>query len=255
MFWPPRSFTACNSLAAGRAFAPCGRPGGAQADLRRGVSRGFTLIEVLVALAILALMALVSWRGIDGMSRSQAQTKAHTDAVQTLHTALAQWGVDLDNAMALPGSSAIDWDGRVLRITRRSTDPAAAGVSVVGWTRRTQDGSGVWLRWQSPPLTTRADLELAWQQAAQWGQNPGDAQRLREQRIAPLEQWQIYFFRNDAWSNPLSAPGAANGAASGAADPNLIQGVRLVLGLPAGGAVSGTLTRDWVRPTQGAMRS
>ncbi|NDB45662.1 MAG: prepilin-type N-terminal cleavage/methylation domain-containing protein, partial [Betaproteobacteria bacterium] len=31
-------------------------------------SAGFTLIEVLVASAILALMALISWRGLDGMA-------------------------------------------------------------------------------------------------------------------------------------------------------------------------------------------
>ena len=38
---------------------------------------GFTLIEVLVASAILALMALISWRGLDGMSKAQV-------ALQTL---------------------------------------------------------------------------------------------------------------------------------------------------------------------------
>ncbi len=218
---------------------------------------GFTLIEVLVALAILALMAVVSWRGIDGMGRTLAQTRTHADAVQTLQTALAQWSTDLDNTLTLPGHSAIDWDGRVLRITRRSTDPMAPGMWVVGWTRRTHEGQGQWLRWQSPPLRTRAELEHAWQSAAQWGQNPGEAERARELRIVALDQWQIYFFRNDAWSNPLSAPGAsANVAAlAGTTDPNLILGVRLVLTLPPGGVVGGTLTRDWVRPTQGGGRS
>jgi general secretion pathway protein J len=32
-------------------------------------------------------------------------------------------------------------------------------------------------------------------------------------------------------------------------------GVRLVLLLPAGGALSGKLTRDWVRPTVGGGKS
>ena len=35
--------------------------------------RGFTLIELLVAIGILALMAGLSWRGLDGMSRAQTQ--------------------------------------------------------------------------------------------------------------------------------------------------------------------------------------
>ena len=33
-------------------------------------SRGFTLIELLVAIAVMALMAILSWRGLDGMSRA-----------------------------------------------------------------------------------------------------------------------------------------------------------------------------------------
>ena len=37
--------------------------------------KGFTLIEVLVAIGILALMAVLSWRGLDGMTRSQALTQ------------------------------------------------------------------------------------------------------------------------------------------------------------------------------------
>ena len=33
--------------------------------------RGFTLIELLVALAAMAVMAGLSWRGLDGMLRAQ----------------------------------------------------------------------------------------------------------------------------------------------------------------------------------------
>ena len=36
---------------------------------------GFTLIEVLVALAILSVMAVLTWRGIDGMARAHEQMK------------------------------------------------------------------------------------------------------------------------------------------------------------------------------------
>ena len=36
--------------------------------------RGFTLVELLVALFAMALLAIMSWRGLDGMTRAQAQT-------------------------------------------------------------------------------------------------------------------------------------------------------------------------------------
>ena len=37
--------------------------------------RGFTLVELLVALMVMALLAVLSWRGLDGMTRAQTQTQ------------------------------------------------------------------------------------------------------------------------------------------------------------------------------------
>jgi general secretion pathway protein J len=230
---------------------------------RQKTIQGFTLIELLVALGIMALMAILSWRGLDGMTRSQTQTQQRTDEVQTLQTGLAQWGADLDAFLPLaqlPQFNAIDWDGRVLRVIRRSSSADAQGLLVVGWTRRVIDGNGYWLRWQSPPLATRAALADAWQQVSLWAQNPGDEAKKHEVSITPLEQWQIFFFRNDAWVNPLSSAGAtpvspAASAAATAMATALPDGVRLILTLPPGQALSGTLTRDWVRPTLSGGKS
>ena len=231
---------------------------------RHNTSKGFTLIEVLVAIGILALMAVMSWRGLDGMTRSQAQTQQRMDEVQTLQTGLAQWSADLDALIAQPQFNAIEWDGLVLRLTRRSSAADADGLLVVGWTRRVIDGTGYWLRWQSPPVRSRAALTDAWQQAVLWAQNPGEEARKREVTVTPLDQWQIFYFRNDAWSPPQSSAGAvlpsipASGAAGTVVTVSsqpIPDGVRLVLTLPPGQALSGTLTRDWVRPTLGGGKS
>ena len=40
---------------------------------------GFTLIELMVAISIMALMAVLSWRGLDGMTRAQALTSQRSD--------------------------------------------------------------------------------------------------------------------------------------------------------------------------------
>ena len=107
----------------------------------------------------------------------------------------------------------------------------------------------------TPPLLTRADLQQAWQKAALWGQNPSDEDRQREVRVAPITQWQIFYYRSDAWSNPLSSAGApAEGQAAGAPVADSLvtpDGVRLVLILAPGQAISGVLTRDWMLPTVG----
>ena len=41
--------------------------------------RGFTLIELLVAISVMALIAILSWRGIDGMVRTQEATRQRAD--------------------------------------------------------------------------------------------------------------------------------------------------------------------------------
>ena len=143
-------------------------------------ARGFTLIELLVALAVMALLAIVSWRGLDGMVRSQEQTRQRGNDLLVLQAALAQWGTDLDALQTLPHTTAIDWDGQVLRMTRRSSAVPDEGALVVAWTRRDVQGAGHWLRWQSAPVRTRADWQQAWQQAALWARNPGEAERRRE---------------------------------------------------------------------------
>jgi general secretion pathway protein J len=218
--------------------------------MERRPLRGFTLIELLVAISLMALMAALSWRGIDGMTRAQSQMRERSDDVLALQAGLAQWGADLDALASQPNVPSLDWDGRALRILRRGTTTPGDGLRVVAWSRRHVDGSGQWLRWQSPPLTTRNELQQAWQQAALWAQNPSDEDRKREVRVAALSEWQIFYYRSDAWSNPLSSEGAATGAK--AVGAGLIpDGVRLVLTLAGGHAISGTVTRDWLRPTVG----
>ena len=224
---------------------------------RRAASRGFTLVELLVALFALALLAIMSWRGLDGMTRAQAQTEARADEALTLQVGLAQWAADLDALVQQPQTAAIEWNGRVLRMTRRSTGAPTDGLLVVGWTRRVVNGQGTWLRWQSPLVVTRGELDAAWQQADIWSANPGVEQLRREVAIVPLEEWQIFFFREDAWTNPLSSDIRAAAPATPVAArtvPVIPDGVRLVLTLPPGTSITGTLTRDWVRPTLGGSK-
>ncbi len=224
--------------------------------MRRG--RGFTLVELLAALFALALLAILSWRGLDGMVRARAATEARADEVLVLQTGLAQWTADLDAIVELPQQPPLEWNGRVLRLVRHGAMDAAEGARVVGWTRR----DGQWLRWMSPPLRTRGEVETAWQQADQWAQNPGDALRRQEVSITPLADWQLFYFRGDAWTNPQSSDATTPpqvGADEAGVPPRvgsaLPDGVRLVLQLPPGRAISGQLVRDWVRPTLTGTRS
>lgn len=215
--------------------------------MRRKHVQGFTLIEVLVAIGIMALMALMSWRGVEGMLRAQTGLQQRADQVRTLQAGLAQWQTDLNRIASLQGISSWDWDGKVLRLTREDVQPGD-GVRVIAWTWR-QDagrpGGGDWLRWQSTSLKTRLAWQQAWQNARTWSQTPTAELRTAEVSIHPIAGWQLFVHRGGSWTNPLSS-GATTDSAADALVPD---GVRLVLTLPATTPMAGDLTLDWVRPT------
>jgi general secretion pathway protein J len=225
--------------------------------------RGFTLIELLVAISVMALLSLVSWRGLEAMSRATTQNQQRADAVLTLQTTLAQWGADLDAVTTLAQTRPIDWDGRVLRLTRRGSDASAPSVLVVAWTLKQGPDGVYWRRWQSLPFTTRGEWQQAWNLAAAWSQDggagggsAGSAGGYSDVMLVPASSWQLYFFRENTWVPASQLPTVA-------ATPNspagpvvaMPDGVRLVITLPPGDGLSGTLTRDWVRPTIGAPRT
>lgn len=238
--------------------------------------RGFTLIELMLAIGVMAVLAAISWRGVDAMVRSRDITEERSAQVLALQSGLAQWAADLDAMEPTGLVAAIDWDGQVLRLTRRASASDAAALRVVAWTRRA-DGAvatpgtpagGRWLRWESTPVVTREQLLQAWDLAARWAQSPDDTLRRREVPIAALAEWQVFYYRGDAWTNPLSSaaggsipslpaqgPLAGLGAGLGATPAPAPDGVRLVLQLPEAGAIGGRLQHDWAQPTAGGGKS
>ena len=56
--------------------------------------RGFTLIELLVAISILALVAVLGWRGLDGIVRAREALSAQMDTTRGMQLAFAQMQSD-----------------------------------------------------------------------------------------------------------------------------------------------------------------
>ena len=212
--------------------------------------RGFTLIELLIAITLMAVLAGMSWRGLDILGRTRESAQTRVNQIAAVQTVLAQWQTDLDAMQTVPkiSDAGVVWDGRVLRITRRAStaqaDGVDAGLWVVAWTQR----EGQWLRWQSPALTSTTQLQQAWRQAERWGQNPSTDDLAFETTLLPLTQWQLTYFRGNAWSNPLSSAATSD---TGTNIPNTNttpDAIRLLVDLPASSGLSGRLTLDWVRP-------
>ncbi len=183
---------------------------------------GLTLVEVLVALLVLALMTLMSHQAISVLLLSQSSSDRHGQNLASLQIGLAQWRRDLDRLDRTPYVNALQWDGRVLRLLRRSGSGDA--LLVVAWT--VQDGW--WRRWQSPPLRDRALLLQAWLQSTSAVlARPASAQGSPHSGSPPtdllrLERWELSF-------EPQSPMSASEGDRSETRLQDLPQVVRLRL--------------------------
>jgi len=268
--------------------------------------QGFTLVELLVALVVMVIMTGLSWQGMDVMLKSRELTRTRVDEISALQTAVRQWNADLDamHPVAINGGAAIvlnpfnnspvptfnatlnpnpsvnsaaptasaqvmsvDWDGRVLKILRRSSTPTSSGsdggLNVVGWTVR----ENMWVRWQSPDLIRTTDLLNAWEQVTLWAQNPGSDSAQFETSLMRSNGWHIYYFRENAWSNALSSAGTSPNGFN--AQPSSLQGVggtnaylagtllpdAIRMEIELSPSLGGSLVKDWVRPSYSANRS
>ncbi len=205
-------------------------------------ARGFTLVEVLVALLVLSIMAAMAWQGVDGIARTREASQRQLDQTLRVNTVLAQWQADLAAVQDTGAVPPLVFDGATLRMTRGTPE----GVQVVAWSLRPEAQGNAWERWAAPPVTGSGALQDSWFASQQLqGGEPGQLRTLEG-----VSQWQVYFFQGNAWANAQStgnvaAPPAV--PASGAAPTPrqaLPSGVRVVLSFVPGAGFSGTLTRD-----------
>lgn len=214
--------------------------------------RGFTLVEVLVAMFIMAILAAMAWQGVDGIVNTRTASQAKLEQMLRLNTVLAQFQQDLEatqDTTALP-QPLPSFDGLSMRMARRTPQ----GLQLVVWSLR----GGTWLRWAGPSVTTVRALQDQWMTSQQFiGNEPG---QLRT--VTGITEWQAYCYRGNAWSNCQSSAGTvaggtpgggtSPGAGTGTGTPNPpnptpvdpLKAVRVVLSFADGSGFSGSLTRD-----------
>ena len=157
------------------------------------VRSGFTLVEVLVALLIMAVIAAMGWQGVSGMVRARDIGAAASDRTLRLSTVIGQWERDIAAIYDSPLVPGISFDGAALRLVRRSGD----GVQLVVWAVR----DGRWQRWPGPVVRRGTALREAWLGSQQLqGREPGQLTLLDG-----VTGWQLYFWRGQGWSNAQSS--------------------------------------------------
>lgn len=206
------------------------------------MQQGFTLIEMMVAMAIMALIGVMSWAGLDVLIRSKNQVQMHGAHTAQMQVALQQWVLDLDQAWRPSGTDPMGWDGKVLRLTRRAAQPEL-GVTVVAWAVREDGEQKQLMRWQSAPFTRMEQWRQAWEQAAHWGRSSGNDQTTV---LLPANALDIFVWSGDSWVNGQSSVAQEEGESSAGLRRWMKKlgqqptGIRMLLSTP-----SGNVLKDW----------
>lgn len=205
---------------------------------------GFTLIEVLVAMAVMAILAVMSWRGIEAMLEVQAAGEKRSREIAVLQTGLSQWMSDLNHVQTTGLTAEMFYDGKVFLITREDRIDEQRRLRAVVWATRTGSDGETWLvRWQSDPFSTRGGLSRAVTDARKWFSAPAGAQQSQGWRDAvpvfPVSSAELKAFdasgSGDKW---VSLKGA-----------NLLPpGIRIEADIAGNWSVRGKVVRDWVNP-------
>ncbi|TLP64944.1 MULTISPECIES: type II secretion system minor pseudopilin GspJ [Pseudomonas] len=86
--------------------------------------QGFTLIEVMVAIMLMAIVSLIAWRGLDSVSRADQHLQASTERTQALLRALNQ----LERDLALRASIQLHAPDLARRGAEAAQTPPAVSV-------------------------------------------------------------------------------------------------------------------------------
>lgn len=171
--------------------------------------RGFTLIELLVAIAILAIVAVLGWRGLDSITRSRTILTQQLEQSRGMQLAFAQMQSDLEHltdATLLNERSNLSADNNRLTLVRTVyADNEAVQVQVVAY--RLADG--VLTRRESIATRDLSQLDAMWQ--ATLSDTDVSTPVVLQGNVASMS---MRVFENQAWSASVGnlsvqAPGTA----------------------------------------------
>ncbi|MEO8838552.1 MAG: prepilin-type N-terminal cleavage/methylation domain-containing protein [Herbaspirillum sp.] len=125
--------------------------------------RGFTLIELLVAISILAMVAVLGWRGLDGIVRARLALNHELAQTRGMQLTFAQLQSDcsrLTSASVVANRQVLALDeNRLIMIRNVYADDQPARVQIVLYRLR----DGVLSRQESAATRDLSELDALWQ--------------------------------------------------------------------------------------------
>jgi len=129
-------------------------------------NKGFTLIELLVAISILAILAVLGWRGLDGIVRARIALTEQMEVTRGMQLAFAQLQSDCEHLAArslLGNRPNLLWDENRLTLVRKVyNENQPTLLEVVSY----RVNNGALVRRESRGTRDLAQLDALWQATA-----------------------------------------------------------------------------------------
>lgn len=165
---------------------------------------GFTLVELLVAIGILAMVAVLGWRGLDGIVRARVALTNEMEITRGMQLAFAQLQNDCENAASselMRGQPALLWDADRLTLVRKVyVEHEPSRLQVISY----RVVNGQLIRRESPGTRDLNQVGQLWQALA--SDTPADNSPSVVLQVG-VAGMQVQGWQNNAWRNEPTAVG------------------------------------------------
>ena len=242
------------------------------------MEKGFTLVELLIALLVMSILAGMSWRGVDLLARSAEDTKNKSEQLESISRVIERWTQDMDDTAGsrimggvrhqnnLP---AMKSEGYLLLLGKSIP---SGGWEIVAWASKPNDQSVRTLsRWSSGHLEYRSQRDKAIERAMLWAAGGGKGSG-EDFDFMPISSFEVELIGNEnlydlkglsqdsstvsgnsADNVPLQSKSDQDLSALGDSPPDFYappsSAARMRIGILAGfGGLSGYIEKWWSSP-------
>ncbi len=198
---------------------------------KKGAS-GFTLVEMIIAITILAMVAILGWRGLDGIVRSRIALTNEMEQTRGMQLTFAQLQSDCAQIAPVSLMSArptlLAAPGRVLMVRLVFAEQQPTRVQIVDYRLR----NGQLRRQESVPTRDLNVLDTMWQSALEdTADGSANSQSVMLQSDIASMEMQLWGSDGQGW-RPAAAANAGNqGTSSVNTNANHWTGLQVALQL------------------------